>query len=85
MEWHEILFTQTNAYTMALTEFQKAALAKHQKGAEEHDDWDDIDVIAEMMDELLDLHNYGDHEKVPDELRREIQGFAKYMWKRLQY
>ena len=69
-----------------MTDFEKYALEKHNRGKIAHNnDWDTIDVNAEMMDELLDLWNYSQHHNVDDELRREIQGFAKYMWKRLQY
>lgn len=67
------------------SEFERKAIEKHERGSKEHGDWDDIDVHAEMMDELLDLYNYSSHHNLDDEIRREVQGFAKYMWKRLRY
>jgi len=74
-------------YNEVTMEFARALKEKFDAGAREHSQpWDaeHIDARKEMQDELCDLWNYSDLLEDED-LKREVQGWCKYMWKRLFY
>jgi hypothetical protein len=67
------------------TPFEKAAAEKFQKGAREHqEDWNSLNPIPEISNELLDLYNYASHPALYEtELGVKIMNFARDTWERL--
>ena len=59
--------------------FEKARV-KFEKGAKEHGDWESIDPYKEIEDELLDIFNYFNHEKVSQEDRAVGSKFALFLY-----
>lgn len=67
-----------------MNDFHQAAKAKFERGAQEHGDWDQIDHISEIQDELLDIYNYAS--KDPSDPRMfELMILSHELWEELQW
>ena len=68
--------------------FEEARIKKRRKGAIEHKDqnFEEMNVVPELKDELLDIFNYADQEKFRRAypfFYKTIQRFAKKTWESL--
>lgn len=66
-----------------MSDFHEAAQQKFDRGQKEHGDWNDIDPVAELSDELLDVYWYASHDKFPPALGKRLRMIAKIYWDRL--
>ena len=65
--------------------FENAAAEKFRKGAEEHkEDWNSLNPIPEISNELLDIYNYASHPSlIETELGMKVMNFARDTWEKL--
>jgi hypothetical protein len=64
--------------------FKRRALRKHERGAREHGDWQDIHPLEEIENELYDLYNYASHPVMDIGLSEELRNNALRLWIKIQ-